>query len=361
MVLLIEQERIDAYEVNNDWWIMTPLSVPTTYGAITTGYPAIQVTNTSQLVTYAFTLRNSGVVPNHVQIRLKIGGMTVFSTGGAVTLEVDELRTFAGVVYLPVGSYAVLFEGVVSVAAGTMFFLQKIKIGTCGFNDFVGVYAAPYTTAIPVNPVSRVTPIGSILYTTLFIQVFASTASAVTNLENVGETFTNGVSLQVAGAQVSWGTNRFSDATATPFIGAYGVYAQQVPVGASYPVTIAKRNAATVVNVSVFTCPWILPFSINVYDGSTVYAAFPVAPLTFVQGSTLYVNFEPLFLDPFKYFFVGKKRVVSFGDAADYYYYPSGTGVLACAFTYDIPKVELTSVSMYGWGGCINQIGVDAK
>jgi hypothetical protein len=348
MVLLIEQERILASEVNY-WNVASHYPFPTSsYGSIFSAYCA----SIAGLVVYTFSVRNADSVSRTFQVRMKVGGNVFFATGAAVTLGAGASVTYAGILYLTAGDYDVLFEGVCS--AGTLVYFENFQIGKCSFIDLTGAMAAPYTTALPTSTVVRGTPIGPIAYSTIYVQVGASTPGEVTNMESAGETLTNGVRIKVNTAAQTW-TSRFQDSDAGALNGASGMYIFQGAAGTNYSITIEKTNAASVVNVSVVACPWIMPIG-----GAITASLFPVA-LTFPQGSTLYCNLEPLFLDPTKYFLIGKKRAVSFGDASDYYYYPSGTGVLACAFTFEIPDVASVSVFAYGWGGCINQIGVDTK
>lgn len=360
MVLLIEQER-NSIDENNVYAFPTPINFALTQTALldsatAPNWPnAVITVGATQLVAYTFQVVNPDSAPRSFNARLKFGGNHFFiaaEPGGLKTIQAGETLTYGGVLSLAAGSYAVVLDG---LATTVTVYVQNFSIGLCDFNDVSKASAAPYTTGLVVDLSSqRVTPLGKIAYGTMIISATAATAGAVTYMNDIGDSFTNGVNLLIDGAQVNWSSvGNDLDSSGR---GACGTYMIQKPA-ASYTITITKANPNTVVNISVVFCPWILPSNPNVFNSTY----FPVAPLTFPQGSTIYVNLEPLFIDVTKYFLVGKKRAVSFGDASDYYYYPSGTGVLACSFTFEIPDVASASVFAYGWGGCINQIGCDTR
>jgi hypothetical protein len=365
MVLLIEQER-SSIDESNVYSFPTPINFAVTLtdlldSATAPDWPDDVITvGATQLVAYTFQVVNPESVPKDFKARLKFGGNPFFITGGAggsVTIQAGETLTFGGVLSLAAGSYAVVLDG---LASAVTVYVQNFSIGLCGFVDVSKASAAPYTTGLVVDLSSqRLTPLGKIAYGTMIISATAATAGAVTHMNDIGDSLTNGVNLFIDGVQENWSTvAQDEDSSGNGACGTYIVQKPAVSVvsGSSYTITITKANANTVVNISVVFCPWILPIGGTL--GSTY---FPVSPLTFSQGSTLYCNLEPLFIDATKYFLVGKKRAVSFGDASDYYYYPSGTGILACTFTFEIPDVASVSVFAYGWGGCINQVGVDTK
>jgi hypothetical protein len=350
MVLLIEQERQIAAETNI--YSIAPSNFPTTFGTIlSTGVTA----ETGKIIAYTMTVKNTDTVARTFQLRVKFDGHIFFASGAAISLAAGASVTYAGILYLPAANYTLLFEGVASVASVVQLF--DFQFGSCKFNDQATVGAMPYSDTLAHSiPAARKTPVGDVAYTTLIIQVAASTAGAVTNMEHGGETLTNGVGVLIGGSRLNWNT-RFQDSDVSHLNGACGITMIQLPLTTSnWNIDITQRNVNTAVNISVIACPWIL-----LDRTSFPSTVFPVDTLDFPQGSVFYCNLEPLFLDSTKELLIGRKRAVSFGDASDYYYYPSGTGLLECNFMFELPEVSSVGVSVFGWGGCINQIGVDTR
>ncbi|MCJ7768055.1 hypothetical protein MUP79_06665, partial [Candidatus Bathyarchaeota archaeon] len=108
----------------------------------------------------------------------------------------------------------------------------------------------------------------------------------------------------------------------------------------------------TVVYVSVVLSPWLLP-PVAMQD-------FPVT-LGISQFSTLYVTYEPLFLNPTKNSYIGKVRGISFGAACDFYSTATGTGILPHTYTFESLQVSQAVVVADGWGGCISIVAADIR
>jgi len=276
-------------------------------------------------------------------IRIKIGG-TYFIVG--VTTTSDAYETFTVIGYFAAGTYDVLARGRNNDAAHSTF-IKNFKLGIVNFSDEVGQTMTTYASAISKTVASRETCAGALKQAAIVVTCFAQTPAGQANFENVGETLTNGVSMTVDSVQVSW-TRRYQDTVSIQ--SASAIYYGVVTVGSAHTVAISKRNANTVVYISVYLCPWILGPS----DLEPVTMNFPPA-------STLYVTLEPLDLNPTKNLKIGKKRSVSFGDAMDYYYTATGTNIVAGSYTLEPLEPGDNFLIANGTGGCISIIAVDLR
>lgn len=336
MPLLVEQERLVAQEANL-------INVPGSYNWFTVGWGTLHdygnVTLPADgilLIKFDTSLNGSAGA-----VRIKVGSNYVYGL-----IPSGGWTTYGLAVWLSAGTYDVLVEGYVGSAAYTVS-IQNFQAGLTAFNDQQGAAVQTYSSGIPLTVTNRATPVGVLSNTTYLLQCFASTSSAVTNFENIGDNLTNGVSVSIDGRQVSW-DERNQDT------GGYGAASAKaaisLPVGAAHTATISKRNGSTVVIISVITCPWILPNVVHM----------PVN-LSFSQGSTVYCILEPLFLNLTKFVGVGVIRGITYGAADDYYSSLSGVDLIHFSFTMDIEDILNNKLIMYGLGGCIGIIGVDAR
>lgn len=271
--------------------------------------------------------------------RLKIGSVY------AAALD-DATGSPSGAVYVAAGTYDVLVEQRNGGVGGGQ--VDSMKMGAVVFNDAVGNALAAYSTTISKTVAARQTCIGSLNSAVFAVRCFAYTSGGQTNFKNVGDSLTNGVALAVDGTQISW-YSRVQDASSRE--AAEATYYVSLSVGSAHTFAITKDNAATVVHISVYACPWLLA-------PSTVRNQ-PVTP-NFKNGSTLYVMLEPLWANNSKGLTLGKQRAISFGDATDYYYVPTpAVGLMSCMYTFELVEVSEAVIAVYGEAGCISQIGVD--
>lgn len=334
MVIIAEQERLIASEatlINNTTSYSFPKTTVGTvhdYGNITLAQPGI--------VIFQFTL----AISPQAFCRIKVGSYYVWAdtpTSGS---------TWTAIAWLAAGTYDVLVEGWV----GSSYSANITSMLACyiPFNDAQGSALAAYSSGIPITVPNRLTPVGSLNQAVYAVQVYATTSGALTRLENVGDNFTNGVSILVDGVQVNWTERFYPDVNNGD--GVSGKVFLPYSVGLSHTVTISPRNGSTSIHVSITACPWILS---------------PVnhTPVTFsfAQGSTFYCVENPLFADVTKFIGVGKQRSISFGTATDYYNSTSATGLIVYSFQLDVYDVTQVTMATNGWGGCIEIIGVDAR
>jgi hypothetical protein len=225
--------------------------------------------------------------------------------------------------------------------------IQNMKFGAVPFTDLVGGWEALYTTPYNMVVPNRNTPIGPLANATFVVNATANTPGEVTNMENPGETLTNGVSIYIDGIQVPW-TNRYqgTGANGDP---AWGNYLFSGGMGHTF--TISKRDANTTVWMSIIACPWILT------DDTT----FSPVSLAFSQQSTLYIVTEPLMNNVSRTVRVGKKRAVSFGTATDYYYTSTGTDIVISSYTFESVSVPDVALYAFGFPTCISIIGIDLR
>lgn len=283
-------------------------------------------------------------------IRLKVGANYVWAHEEASVGVSSHHECFC---YVDAGTYDILVEARQGVGgAGTEMSVDKFVCGFVAFSDMVGSFLASYSSQISITPANRETCIGALKQAVFRVQVYGITAAGQTNFNNVGDSLTNGVSLAVDGAQISFDV-RNQDAGSED--GAHAEYFTALSVGSAHTFVISKDNANTTVYISIVACPWLM------YD----IIHQPVT-LDIPQGSTLYLMLEPLdgLADPTKYAYVGKVRAFSFGDATDYYYSLSGTGIQIPTYTFEIVDGQTSLLYVKGslhTGACISHIAVDLR
>lgn len=337
MPILAEQERLVAQESNliNDP-TQYPYNTQAAWGTMH-DYGNVVLAVAGILLIKLDILLNGSIG----YVRVKVGSNYVFG------LEPTGVYTSYGLaIWLAAGTYDVKVEGYVSSAAYTVA-IKNFQAGLSAFNDQQGASVRTYSTGIALTVANRNTPVGALQKATYLVQCFASTAGGDTNFENIDDNLTNGVSVSVDAAQISWDErNQDVDAVGCASAKTAGSFA----VGSSHTVTISKRNASTVVIISVIACPWILAGTVHI----------PVN-IYFSQGSTLYCILEPWFLNPTKFVGVGVIHGVTFGVADDYYNSLSGMDLVNFTYTIDIVDVSNNNLVVYGLGGCIGVIAVDAR
>ncbi len=335
MPLLTEQERLIMSDISliddtTDYHTASSTFVTLNdYGNVTLP--------TAGILLIAFTSTNSSV--NNGNIRIKVGSKYVLSL-----FIVSGNGSQAGAIYLAAGTYDILAEGCVG---GNTVHISNMKVGYTTFNDLQGSAEGVYSSSISLTVANRKTPVGALTQATWLVQAFANTPSGQANFENVGDSLTNGISITIDGVQVSW-NSRQQDALSQG--AASAILALPYSVGSAHTVEITKRNANTVVNISIIACPWIL--------SSTIYE--PVA-FDFSQGSTYYCTLNALFTDPTKFIGIGIARGISFGASFDYYNSSSATGLLAYSITMDVYDVTYLICQASGLGGCIEIVAADIR
>lgn len=271
--------------------------------------------------------------------RLKVG--TLYIHGCYVA------GTYTGLAFVAAGTYDVKMEQK-NVGADTGS-LSNFQLGKAKFSDTKNSNLAVYSTTISLTIAQRSPPsfFGTLKNAIFAIMVWAYTPGEQTNFENVGDSYTNGVSVVVDGYQVSW-TGRIHDTGSNET--AYAYCYRMKSVGSAHTIQIAKDNPNTVVHISVFACPWLL-------------AGIDNEPMTlnFAQGSTLYLVLEPLTQDNTKTSEIGKVRAVTYGDTTDFYSTASGTGILSHSYTFELVDVTSVSVILSGLGGCVSMVGLDER
>lgn len=285
--------------------------------------------------------------------RLKIG--TLYVTGGA-TASVGVTEERYGFCYLAAGTYQVVVEGVDYNAAALS--ISNFSLGSIVLPDFQAAALQIYSGMVTAPAVSsRKTLIGNLVNCILAIQAFATTSADVTNFENVGDNLTNGVSISVDGSQVNWSERNQDNSLAKGAAGAKCHY--PVSIGSSHTVTISKRNANTVVHLSVVMCPWLCA-------GSIAQQYCPVYPFTFPQGTTLYVVLEPLSGLLLKGVAFGRKHATTLDTLDDYYASFSGSsggtgGVVTGSYHFEKEDPAKQYFIVYGLSGFISIIAVDLR
>lgn len=338
MAPISEQERLIAAELqllNNTTTYSFPSSMGTVhdYGNITLAQAG--------LVIIRFTIDAFGGT-SHTGCRVKVGSYYVWAQSAATGVPVGG--TWAAIAWLAAGTYDVLVEGYGSGYGS----ITSMLVGYVPFNDIQGSALAAYSSGIALTVPNRNTPLGPLNQTVYAVQVYAVTSGGKTSLENVGDNFTNGVSIYIDGTQVNWSENLSPDYANGD--GVSGKVFLPYSVGSSHTVSFSLRNGSTSVQVSVIACPWIL---------SPVNHA-PVT-LSFSQLSTIDIILNPLFSDPTKFIGVGKQRGISFGTATDYYNSTTGTGLISYSYMIDTPDISQVSLFVNGFGACIEVIGVDLR
>jgi hypothetical protein len=253
--------------------------------------------------------------------------------------------------YVDAGTYDILVQGRQGGADSSLS-VDKFVCGFVAFSDMDGSFLASYSSQISITPANRESCIGALKQAVFRVQVYGVTAAGQTNFENIGDSLTNGVSLAVDGAQINFDVRNQDTGSGE---GAYAEYFIALSVGAAHTFTITKDNANTTVYISIVACPWLM------YD-----ALHQPVTLDIPQGSTLYLMLEPLdgLADPTKYAYIGKVRAFSFGDATDYYYSLSGTGIQMPTYTFEIVDGQTSLLYVKGslhTGACISHIAVDLR
>lgn len=294
---------------------------------------------------YACSFDGQRTGSNPAYIRVKVGSRYVW---GISPLTSSEVR-YEFLCYLPTGSQNVIVESI-SISGppyGTAN-VDDFRFGRVDFSDVDGEALQTYSSGLTLNVPQRNLPIGSLNEVGVIVSCWAYTPGADTNFESVGDSLTNGVSLTVEGVQVDW-SERNQDTVSAE--NAWAVYYGKADAAQDISVSIAKDNGNTVVHICVIACPWIIPDDED----------FEPITLSFPQGSTLYLMSEPLILNPTVNMKIGKERVISFGDATDYYSTASGTGILQHDYTFVEVKNGAVLLFIYGRGACVASIGVDIR
>ena len=345
MGLLVEQVRdIESEQglINNS----THYSAPSTSWDTLHDYGNVTTTKAGLLIFHIDAHR--GVTGYDGFVRLKVGSNYVWAhkeTSGGVS---GHHECFC---YVDAGTYDILIQGRHGGVDSEMS-VDKFVCGFVAFSDMNGSFLASYSSQISITPANRESCIGALKQAVFRVQVYGVTAAGQTNFENIGDSLTNGVSLAVDGAQINFDVRNQDTGSGE---GAYAEYFIALSVGAAHTFTITKDNANTTVYISIVACPWLM------YD--TLHQ--PVT-LDIPQGSTLYLMLEPLdgLTDPTKYAYVGKVRAFSFGDATDYYYSLSGTGIQTPTYTFEIVDGQTSLLYVKGTlntGACISHIAVDLR
>jgi hypothetical protein len=342
MPILAEQERLIAQESNliND---STQYSAPSSWGTIR-DFGNVTL-GSSGILLIKFDYRCDAYnINDHIWLRVKVGSNYVY---GAHMDYPGAWTTVGCAIYLGSGTYDVLVEGRYS---GNFGYIKNFQAGFSVFNDTQGASVQSYSSGIALTVSNRTTPAGALKNATYLVQCWATTSGGYTNFENVGDNLTNGVSISIDGGQVNW-DERFQDDSGQGVSGfANAKCARSLVVGSSHTVTITKRNSSTSVVISVIACPWILPAGLHV----------PVT-INFSQGSTVYCLLEPLFLNATKFVGVGGIHGISWGSSDDYYSSSSGADLVNFSYVMDIADVLNNNLIVYGLGGCVGIIGVDAR
>ena len=221
--------------------------------------------------------------------------------------------------------------------------VSEMMIGKVKFPDVEAVSLQTNPGQVSKTLASRKLVVGTTKNGVIHVQCFVYHSGSV-EFENVGES--KQVRLKIDGTQVDWDVR--NDGTVSPYYAASASASAVVTLDNAH--TIEVENDVGTAYVSVVFTPWILPSSL-----------FEPLTLDFPQGSTIYVVEEPLFENPAKTVKIGKKRAVSFGDSADYYYTASGADILSASYTFETVKVDECTLLVNGYGGCISIIAVDVR
>jgi hypothetical protein len=345
MGLLVEQVRdIESEQtfINNT----TEYDAPSTSWDTLHDYGNVTTTKAGLLIFHIDAHRAVSGYDGYV--RLKVGANYVWAhkeTSGGVS---GHHECFC---YVDAGTYDILVQGRQGGASSEMS-VDKFVCGFIAFSDMNGSFLASYSSQISITPANRESCIGALKQAVFRVQAYGVTPAGQTNFENVGDSLTNGVSLAVDGLQIDFDVRNQDGGSGE---GAHAEYFTALSVGSPHTFTITKDNANTTVYISIIACPWLM------YD--TLHQ--PVT-LDIPQGSTLYLMLEPLdgLADPTKYAYVGKVRAFSFGDATDYYYSLSGTGIQIPTYTFEIVDGQTSLLYVKGslhTGSCISHIAVDLR
>ncbi len=343
MVLLAEQERLIAQEANlvND---------ATQYAATTASWVLLKdwgnITMPADgilLIKFDSFLDTTG---GSGAIRIKVGSYYVLTSWTNLATS----QSFGTAIWLAAGTYDIQAAGYLN-GAGSNYnvYLKNFQCGLTAFNDAVGSSVHTYSSGTSLTVNNRNTPAGPLQQATYFVEVYAVTSGASTTLENIGNNYTNGVSILVDGVQVNWSEVIPEESGSSG--GTTGKISLPYNVGLSHTVTISKRNGSTAVTISVIACPWILSSTFGI----------PVN-IYFSQGSTLYCMLEPWYLNPStKFTGVGAIHGVTFGNADDFYSSITGADLQEFSYMMDIVDINNNNLMASGLGACIGVIAVDAR
>lgn len=356
MSLLVENVRQLQNERNSI------INDATEYSASSTGWATLHdygniVLAVAGFVFFRFNVRVGGT-GQQCFYRLKIGGVKVFATQTASGVATNVPVGDSVLVYLPAGTYDVLLEAVLATTPGYYGYANTFTMGFSRFSDCDNsIQPQGYSSQLSVTVANRATCVGALKQALVKVNVVAYTSGLVTNMENVGDSLTNGVSILINGTQRNWEL-RYQGSLNGVYDGcdAFGVTSAVATVGTALTITLSKRNSSTACVISVAACPWLLPSS-----SSTTYE--PVS-LSFSQQSTVYINLAPFILDETKTLKLGRVRSRSFGDATDYFSTTSGIGLVSWSYTFTLVQVDDCSMFVYGTTSgceCVETIGVDAR
>jgi len=279
-------------------------------------------------------------------IRLKVGSIYIF--GMSSTTDIGY-TTYSFYVLLAAGTYDILVEGK-SIGDGNIY-CKNMYVGYITIPDTATKQLAAYSSTVTLNLASRTCILGSLNRGILHVFAYAVTPLDQTNMENIGDTLTNGVAILVDGSQVNW-TLRNQDPTSA-YGGASGRYSVPVTLNANHTIAFSKRNANTNVYLTAIITPWLLS------DDATTSL---IIKFEFPQGSTAYLVTEPLVGNPTVNIKFGKTRAISFGDSIDFFGNSiSGTGILVGSYTFETPNPTDLYALVYGFGAMIARLLLDVR
>jgi hypothetical protein len=377
MVILAEQERQHASEKN---WFNNAASASQNAVTDWINVKSFSV-NGPTIIGVKGTLGGSGGGTWNGAGKITLDGVPVWSSGGVN--NPNSVTSPDLFFYVGAGNHTVIFwVAVWQVSGGGWMGWSGIYAGQVAFNDMGGAGSwdsgvVPLTQNVNTTlinqtfqiPATRLTPLGNIANHCLIICIFAKDATASPQRRTHIKTGTNDagkINIQVGGI-TGWSTspalmshNDDADGNAsnpTYGLGSSAVYIGAAGVGATITVNIVGFTDQAGLSAEcwaiAFYCPWFIPK----VDHQPI-------SLNFAQFGTFYAWLEPLLTDAVKTSKLGKTRLVSFGDATDFYSVASaGTGlILQHNYTFDVLDVPscgwiATSPEMI----CISYIGVDAR
>jgi hypothetical protein len=377
MVILAEQERKHDTEQN---WFNNAASASQNAVTDWVNVKSFSV-NGPTIIGVKGTLGGSGGGTWNGAGKITLDGVPVWSSGG-----VNNPNSVASpdlFLYVGTGSHEVIFwVAVWQVSGGGWVGWSGIYAGQVAFNDMAG--AGPFDSgvvALTQNanttllnetftiPAARATPIGNIANHTVTLFIFAKDATASPQRRTHMKTGTNDagkINIQVGNitglnsGSIFISHNDDADGnTSNPTygLGSSTIIIGSAPVGRTITVNIVgytdQAGLSSECYAVAFLCPWFIPKQ----DHQPI-------TLDFAQFSTFYAWLEPLLTDAVKTSKLGKTRLVSFGDATDFYSVASaGTGlILQHNYTFDILDVVTCSwIVTSGEMICISYVGVDAR
>ncbi|MCL4436134.1 MAG: hypothetical protein M1503_10130 [Thaumarchaeota archaeon] len=343
--------------------------------------------------TKTVTLKSQTLIGVYFTAKIGVPGSGLIGKGGArVLLDDVPLVTLRGTVQQPyAGDYSVGSRGVLLIlAAGTYTFKIQTSLTSAGDTSMhihidpiiMGSFDLPDDTAfdqdsgntsittvteqtlvtlnIPV-PAKRTTILGDLRKYTCIVTVYAEHQnSRTTKMKNTGESneasFFN-CKLFIDGVQVDWASSESDyENTDNPTFGegAYGRYTCNFAENTFHNIKIKIYNGYGTdqtgrVRATAILCPWLFGT-----DSEPVNFGFP-------QGSTVYLMAEPLFENPTKSIKLGRKRGVTFGDAADFFSTSTGADRTSFNYTFEMVQPAVAQFYLTGIGVCITSIGVDLR